>query len=345
MLSVIKINETKKWDDLVKSFKNFDVHYLNGYAKAFELHGDGEPLLLYYEGKGTRGMNVVLKRDIAKAEAFKDKLEKNLWFDLSTPYGYGGFWIEGNDLKSVNDEYTLFCRENGFISEFVRFNLFSGFEAAYSGTVRTCSHNIVRTLDLPVEEIIRGFEHKVRTNLEKAIDAELKIEIDEKGDRIEEFLKLYDSTMVRTCADPYYFFSKDFFEYLKKLEDSSVFVHVLYDDHVIASTLTLYGSENCYPFLCGSNHDYFNLRPNEFMQVETIKWAKAKGLKRLVLGGGYGEDDGIYRYKRGFAPKGIYDYCIGTNIFDEARYEKLVEMRKKDAGFNPQNDYFPLYRG
>ena len=345
MLSVITISESKQWDAIVKSFKAYDVHYLSGYAKAFELHGDGEPLLLYYEENGTRGMNVVLKRDIAKAEAFKDKLEKNKWFDLSTPYGYGGFWVEGNDLKSVNDDYTSFCKENGFISEFVRFNLFSGFETAYSGDVRTCSHNIVRTLDLPIESILMDFEHKVRTNLEKAVDSDLRIEFDENGDRIEEFLKLYDSTMTRTCADKYYYFSKDFFDHLKKLENGSVFVHVLYEDQVIASTLTLYGTENCYPFLCGSNHDYFNLRPNEFMQVETIKWAKAKGLKRLVLGGGYGEDDGIYRYKRGFAPKGIYNYYIGTNILDEERYEKLVDMRRKDADFDPQKEYFPLYRG
>jgi len=345
MLSVIGINETKKWDALVKSFKTFDVHYLNGYAKAFELHGDGEPLLLYYEGNGTRGMNVVLKRDIAKSDVFKDKLEKDTWFDLSTPYGYGGFWVEGSDLKSVDDEYSLFCKENGFISEFVRFNLFSGFETAYSGSIRTPSHNIVRTLDLSIEEILMDFEHKVRTNLEKGVDADLRIEFDEKGDRMEEFLQLYASTMVRTCAEPYYYFSKDFFEHLKKLEESSVFVHVLHEDQVIASTLTLYGTENCYPFLCGSNHDYFNLRPNEFMQVETIKWAKAKGLKRLVLGGGYGEDDGIYRYKRGFAPKGIYNYYVGTNIFDEGKYEKLVEMRRQEADFDPQKDYFPLYRG
>ena len=345
MLSVIRIDETKKWDDLVRSFKTFDVHYLNGYAKAFELHGDGEPLLFYYEHNGTRAMNVVLKRDIAKTEAFKDKLEKNLWFDLSTPYGYGGFWVEGNDLKSVDDEYSLFCRENGFISEFVRFNLFSGFEAAYSGSIRTPSHNIVRTLDLPVEGILMDFEHKVRTNLEKAIDADLKIEFDEKGHRIEEFLKLYYSTMERTCAEPYYYFSKAFFEHLNRLEEGSVFVHVLNEDKVIASTLTLYGTENCYPFLCGSDHDYFNLRPNEFMQVETIKWAKAKGLKRLVLGGGYGEDDGIYRYKKSFAPKGITNYYVGMNIFDEAKYEKLVEMRKEEAGFDPKKDYFPLYRG
>ncbi|MGB4590043.1 MAG: GNAT family N-acetyltransferase [Clostridiaceae bacterium] len=345
MLSVIGINETKKWDDLVKSFKEFDVHYLNGYAKAFEIHGDGEPLLLYYEHEGTRAINVVLKRDIAKTEAFKDKLEQNLWFDLSTPYGYGGFLLEGNDSKSVCDDYTSFCKENGFVSEFVRFNLFSGFESCYSGSIRTPSHNIVRTLDLSIEEILMDFEHKVRTNLGKAIDADLKIEFDEKGERLEEFLKLYHSTMERICADQYYYFPKDFFDHLNRLEEGSVFVHVLYEDQVIASTLTLYGKENCYPFLCGSNHDYFNLRPNEFMQVETIKWAKAKGLKRLVLGGGYGEDDGIYRYKKGFAPKGIYNYYVGMNIFDEARYEKLVEMRRKEADFNPQKDFFPLYRG
>jgi len=344
MLSVIQINETEKWDALVKSFKTFDVHYLNGYAKAFELHGDGEPLLIYYEHNGTRAMNVVLKRDIAKMDTFKDKLEKGTWFDLSTPYGYGGFWVEGEDLKAVNNEYSLFCKKNGFVSEFVRFNLFSGFEAAYSGFIRTCSHNIVRTLDLPLEAILMDFEHKVRTNLEKAIDADLRIEFDEKGHRLEEFLKLYDLTMERTGADKYYYFSKDFFEHLNQLEEGSVFVHVLYEDQVIASTLTLFDKENCYPFLCGSNCDYFNLRPNEFMQVEIIKWAKAKGLKRLILGGGHGEDDGIYRYKKSFAPKGIYDYYIGMKVFDEARYKKLVEMRKNESDFNLHKDYFPLYR-
>jgi lipid II:glycine glycyltransferase (peptidoglycan interpeptide bridge formation enzyme) len=188
------------------------------------------------------------------------------------------------------------------------------------------------------------FEHKVRTNLEKANNAELRIEFDENGDRLEEFLQLYSSTMGRTCAEKYYYFSKDFFNHLNKLEDGSVFVHVLYGDEVIASTLTLYGSENCYPFLCGSNCDYFNLRPNEYMQFETIKWAKEKGLKRLVLGGGCGEDDGIYRYKKSFAPKGIVDYYIGMNIFDEAKYKKLVEMRKEKTDFDFRKDYFPLYR-
>ena len=30
------------------SFKDYDVYYLSGYVKAFQVHGDGEPLLFYY---------------------------------------------------------------------------------------------------------------------------------------------------------------------------------------------------------------------------------------------------------------------------------------------------------
>lgn len=37
--------------------------WLSGYVKAFQIHGDGEPLLFHYEDERTRGMNVVMKRD------------------------------------------------------------------------------------------------------------------------------------------------------------------------------------------------------------------------------------------------------------------------------------------
>ena len=95
-LKVVEIDESGKWDDIVRTFENFDVHYLSGYARAWHLHGEGDPLLLYYDDGGTRAINVVMKRDIAEVPSFGGRLEKGLWFDLSTPYGYGGFWVEGD---------------------------------------------------------------------------------------------------------------------------------------------------------------------------------------------------------------------------------------------------------
>jgi hypothetical protein len=343
LYKIVTINQSELWDNIVKSFKNYDVSYLNGYAKAFQIHGDGEPFLFYYNDGRTRAINVVMKRDIAKSKNFKDKLPLNTWYDLSTPYGYGGFWIEGEGYEKVNIAYDLFCKENGFISEFVRFNLFSNYRLHYNGSTETHTKNVVRTLELPLDEMMMDFEHKVRKNLKKANQAELQVEIDSTGSRLDDFLDVYYGTMNRTSAKNDYFFSKDFFKMLNEIESNYVYVHILYESKVISTELVLFGTENCYSFLGGTNQDYFYLRPNDLLKYEIIKWAKGKGLKRFVLGGGYGSDDGIFRYKKSFAPSGLYDFYIGKKIFDEEKYEELLKMRGNEV--IPTSDaFFPRYR-
>ncbi len=344
MLSVITINESKKWDGIVKSFKNYDVNYLSGYAKAFQLNGDGEPLLFYYHDGSTRAFNVVMKRDIAETVFFNDKLPTNTWFDLSTPYGYGGFWVEGGEYEAVSEAYDNYCQEKGFVSEFVRFHLFSDYKPYFNGLTEATTHNVVRSLDLPLGEIMRDFEHKVRKNLKRAVASDLDIEIDTSGARLDDFLNVYYSTMDRTKAMENFFFSSEFFEAFNEMEGNYVYFHVLSGGQIISSELVLYGSENCYSFLGGTNHDFFHLRPNDFLKYEIIKWAKEKGLKQFILGGGYGDDDGIFKYKKSLAPNGVCDFYIGKKIYNEDMYEKLVGIRCKEEGFDRYTSFFPAYR-
>jgi len=200
MISVIKINEGIKWDTIVKSFKNYDVNYMSGYARAFQLHGEGESMLVYYDDGETRAMNVVMKRDIATDSVFKGKLPLDTYFDLSTPYGYGGFWIEGKGIQAVNDAYDEYCRKMGYVSEFVRFHPYSDGRCCFSGAVETHAHNIIRDLDLSLELLEQDFEHKVRTNIRRACSAGLKVEFDPDGKRIDDFIDIYYDTMDRTCA-------------------------------------------------------------------------------------------------------------------------------------------------
>ena len=122
MLSVYRLDQSEQWDSVVRSFGKYDVYWLSGYVKAFEIHGDGEPLLFYYEDGSTRGINVVMKRDIASDPKFDGKLERGKYFDFATPYGYGGWIIEGDDSSRLFEEYSKWVRKNGIISEFVRFH-------------------------------------------------------------------------------------------------------------------------------------------------------------------------------------------------------------------------------
>ncbi|MGL4987453.1 MAG: hypothetical protein ACRC5H_10010 [Treponemataceae bacterium] len=93
-LKVYMLEQDKEWDGIVRTFENYDIYYLSGYVKAFQINGDGQPVLIYFENKTTRAINVVIKRDIAHYEPFETVLSEGQYFDLVTPYGYGGFIIE-----------------------------------------------------------------------------------------------------------------------------------------------------------------------------------------------------------------------------------------------------------
>lgn len=346
-MSIREINtdQCDIWNQLVRSFTGYDVFYLCEYVRAFQYHGDGNPILLYFNNGKTRALNVVMKRDIAKDTHFKGLLPLETYYDISTPYGYGGFIIEGEDYEEVNRAYEEYCIEHGIISEFVRFSLFNGYEKVYGGEVETRTRNIVRSLDMNPEEMLMDFEHKVRKNLKKARANNLRIEIDEKGEKLPEFLNVYYKTMDRNNATTMYYFKDEFFKILNTMKDNIVYFNV-YDDNVIISTeLVIYSEDYCYSYLGGTLEEYFDLRPNEFLKYEIIKWAYEKELKYFVLGGGYGEDDGIFKYKKSFAPKGIKEFYIGKKIFDSKKFDYLVGIREKSGDFNSHTEFFPKYRG
>lgn len=345
MINVLTINQKDKWEDCVRSIPNYDVFYLSDYLRAFQSLGVGEPLLVVYSNGSDYAVNAVFKRDIAEDTHFKGKIEENKFFDLITPYGYGWFLGTVENKKKLVQEWQKFCNNNGFISEFVRFNLFTEYRDCYLGAVETNTHNVVRTLQEPLESIWMDFKPKVRKNVKRANINGLQIVLDKEGRYLEDFLNIYYGTMERTGANDEFFFPRNFFEMLIMMKDNIMFFHVKHKEKIISTELVIYGSENCYSYLGGTDSEYFELRPNDFLKYEIIKWAKEKGLKNFVLGGGYGADDGIFQYKASFAPHGITQFYIGKNIFNEKEYLQFCNIRGlASAGKTLTDGYFPRYR-
>lgn len=346
MIREIGYEAQSEWNFLVRSFSNYEVFYLNEYVNAFRCENseNGSPILLYYENENDRAINVVFKRDIAKDKYMKGKIEENRFFDLISPYGYGGFKGSITNYSKLNDEYNKYCEGKGYICEFVRFDLFGEYYKYYDGECETRTHNVIRNLEISMDELWMDFKQKVRKNVKKAINSNLGILIENTDDHIQDFLKIYYATMDRSKAEKDYYFSNNFYKMLGKMPDNRVYFYVIYNQKIISAELVLYGANNCYSYLGGTDQEYFDLRPNDFLKYEVIKWAHDKGLKNFVLGGGYGADDGIFQYKTYLAPHGIVDFYIGRKIFNIEIYNKLVDIRKKD---NPDcicSKFFPKYR-
>lgn len=346
----IHVSDKERWNTTVKSIKGYDVFYLNEYVDAFmrEDESNGVPVLLFYENGDDRAINVVFKRDISTDRFFNGKLTFDTYFDLITPYGYGGFLGEISDYASLNETYNQYCMDNRYVCEFVRFELFSDYYRYYDGETETRTHNVVRNLEISMDEIWMDFKQKVRKNVKRANTYALEIIIDETGKYLDDFLRIYYGTMERSEAEEQFYFKKPFFEELIST-DNAVMFHVKFEEKIISTELVLYGEDNCYSYLGGTDSEYFYTRANDFLKFEIIKWAKQKGLKNFVLGGGYGTDDGIFQYKKNLAPHGIRDFYIGRKIFDETSYQQLLRIRSNgsvdvlDKLIN--TGFFPAYRG
>lgn len=343
MITEFTIAQEVTWDKIVRSFENYDVFYLPGYAKAFmqESVKNGEPRLIYYENGRDRAINVVFLRDIAEDDKLKGKIEKDHYYDIITPYGYGGFWGSVSDWKELNDEYVKYCILNGYVCEFVRFELFSEYYNNFLGEIDSRTHNVVRSLEMPLDAMWMDFKQKVRKNVKKANSYGLQIIAENTTEHLDSFLQIYYSTMTRSEAEEEFYFSKKFFETIAEMKDNIEFFYVVYEGQIVSTELVIFGAENCYSYLGGTDRDYFDLRPNDFLKYEIIKWAKEKGLKNFVLGGGYGSDDGIFQYKLCLAPHGLYNFYIGRRVFDVCSYDRLVNMRERDS---LNEEFFPLYR-
>ena len=160
MIREISIQNPQEWDCVVQSFSNYDVFYLSEYSKAFmkENPKNGTPKLLLYEDGEDRAIYVVLCRDVALDEKLEGKVEEGKYFDLITPYGYGGFWGTVSDWDKLNRAYTDYCMENHYVCEFVRFELFTKYHEHYDGEVETRTHNVVRSLEMPLDEMWMDFK-------------------------------------------------------------------------------------------------------------------------------------------------------------------------------------------
>lgn len=349
MISLLRIDDNQ-WDITVKKVENYDVFYLNDYVKAFQNENvaNGEPILIVYEEKNEYAINVMFRRDIGKIDQFKNLIPEKKYYDLISPYGYGGFLGHISNYSNMVMEYSEFCRSHGYISEFFRFELFSDYFNYYSGYVETRTHNVVRDLTMPLDEMWMDFKQSVRKNVKRANKNGLEIIIDENDEYLEDFLTIYYSTMERTEAKQDYFFSKKFFQTVNQMKNNHCYFHVKEPENgkIISTELVLYGSENSYSYLGGTIREYFSLRPNDFLKFEIIKWAKDKGLKTFVFGGGYGSDDGIFQYKSHFAPNGIVDFYIGKQVWNVKKYDELCRIRGIESHSKSieKAGFFPEYR-
>lgn len=342
MLTVFTLEQCDKWDSIVRSFKKYDVYWLSGYVKAFQIHGDGDPLLFFYESEKTRGINVVMKRDVAKDIRFAGILEEGKYFDFTTPYGYGGWLIEGEETEELFDAYQVWCERNGIISEFVRFHPMVKNHERANRFYEVIQLGQVVHMDLESPETIwsnlTGFN---RNRVRKAIKNGVKIYNGRYPEIYEIFCKIYNSTMEKVGAENYYYFEPEFYtSVLNDLPQNAQVFYAIKDGTVIAACIVLAANGMMNYHLSGSVREYNSFAATNLLLYKAALWGTANGNKSLYLGGGVGSrEDSLFQFKRSFFKGELNHFFIGKKTYLPEKYDELAEMRNVSEG-----PFFPGYR-
>lgn len=270
--------------------------------------------------------------------------------DLTSPYGYGGPFAWGTAVGDASEFWQAFdawCREHSVVSSFLRLGLFEAALPVMPEKPAELFGNVVRDLRLTPDELWKDYAHKVRKNVNRARKSGLEVIEDLDGALLPDFLSIYESTMQRRDAQDEFLFGAAFFERIvTEMRDSFAFFHVEHQGRVVSTELVLTSANYLYSFLGGTLADAFDLRPNDLLKHHVMRWGQELGKHAFVLGGGYGSEDGIFRYKLAFAPSGSTPFRVLKRTHDPNASKRLAQLRAEHTpGWQPRADFFPGYRG
>ncbi len=326
-----------------------DVFYSPGFAKAcaIGLYPAAKVLCAIQQNNENIILYPFVERELAQMVPWSATAQSLR--DTTGLYGRGGILCNGcseQDLKTFRSQLAEYFRERHVVSSFDRYHpVLQNEDAAEPNTqVRDIGSFVVVPIAADMATIKANYRGKQRTTLRKAERAGVTVEF-EKGcsSHLSEFLEIHAATMHRNSAEGFYFFPKSFYESLIENQPCNVlFAYGLLDNEIVTSDLVLVEPPYAHLFLSGTLPAYLDKSPNTKLKHETIRYLQQSGCDYYLLGGGHRPDDGVFRYKRSFAPNGGVPSLIGCTVRLTEQYEELHRefVKRKGPGLS---DRFQFY--
>lgn len=362
-----KGSDAERWRSLVNRCPQRDIFFAPEYAEVFERTEGatrrdfgGEPLLFFVGNETNFIIYPFFRRRIGELP-FYGMLgsEPGDWFDVASPYGYGGPlaavrdpWLEESLWQAFWEEFHKYCVQHNIVAEFARLHPYFRNHLALLkiADADIAKRSTVVYVDLEQEEALlwKNLTKGNRSSVSKARRHGVEIRCSTTEETMDAFYRLYTATMKKNEAKEGYFFSRGFLtDTLRLLGDGVKLFGAWYENRVVAASLFLFGGNLAHYYLSGSDPDYLFLSPNNLLLYEVILWARARGYKTLNLGGGYELGDSLFQFKLSFA-KTTADFYAYARVHNQPMYEELCKARELYGELKGEatarSDYFPGYR-
>ncbi|MBZ5200592.1 peptidoglycan bridge formation glycyltransferase FemA/FemB family protein [Planomicrobium chinense] len=323
-----------------------DIYFEENYGRLYEEIEIGVHEVFEFRHELGTVRHMFIKRPISKL------IDGKLYYDLVTPYGYGGPLIlncqQGCEMELAElfkASFQQYCTDNNVVSEFIRFHPVMAnaehFKECYDVVhIRNTVGTNLKGYDDPAAS---EFSKTARKNIRQAQRAGVEFRVTVNPDNVKDFKEIYYSTMRRNHADSYYYFDDDYFtrliQYFRK---HILLVEVMYEGRVIGMGLNFVYGNLIHTHLSGTLENFHHLSPAYILQYALTVWGKENGIWLIHEGGGRTNslDDSLYVFKKQFGKNTDFKFQIGRKIWNEEIYQILCEEMEVGG----KTDFFPAYR-
>lgn len=323
---------SEKWNLYLNEFdkEKMDIYYTKEYCRLYETDISKAYLFVYKDGNKI-GIYPIIKTLIVGYQEIQN------YYDIETPYGYGGPLVNTDDKIFINkfeEEFISFCANNRIIAEFIRLHPVLENENIFKNNIDISfnRNTILVELDKGIDRIWNeDISSKNRNMIRKSEKNNLKIEITKE---YKSFMEIYDETMKKVHASSFYFFNEEYYKEIMKINNINIF-NVKFKDEIIASAIFMNYNKHFHYHLAGSKTEYLKFAPNNFLIWEAIKYAYNIGCSDFHLGGGTDGslENSLYKFKRSFSEK-EKKFFIGKRVHNKEVYNNLIDIWQKKNNRN-----------
>ncbi|MEI6442544.1 MAG: GNAT family N-acetyltransferase [Nostocales cyanobacterium ELA583] len=288
---------------------------------------------------------------------FSSKLLITEVFDVVSPYGYPGFLMNTiaiqtpeflnmvlQKLKSIfldKNVCSVFLRLHPILNNYIQ-------EFLPSQDYQIQGETVSINLTLSETEIWHQTRSQHRTHINRCKQAGFIAKIVDYHDYIDEFMFIYYQTMDRVGAKKDFYFDREYFTALSKLNEKIHLCIVELENQVACVGIFTECCDIVQCHLSGTNNDFLKQAPNKLMFDYIRFWAKERGNKFFHFGGGLGATkDSLYDFKAGFS-KQTHSFSTMRLITNKEKYLDLVKLRAKILSTQVEtlleSKFFPAYR-
>ena len=350
---MITVKDKETWNRILNKLNINDIFFYYEYFEIYKTNYNVDLEAVYWEDENVIIFFPHLVRNIKNIPLFKELKED--YYDLTTPYGYGGPVVKikvdkenkiKESIKKFKLEYYKYALSRNYVCEFIRFHPILENHKYFCEIFNVEYINDIVYIDLTqsLDEIWKNMNNLTKRSIKKSqkFCPIVQIVTSPEDIHIKDFLNLYYKTMDRHGAEKKYYFGKQFIlDHLRKL--GGIFILVKDIKNITASIALFVGSkENLYYHLGATNYEIakkYKISPLRLVLWVAIKYAKEKNFRHLILGGGRISNDSLFKFKLGFSKK-TKPFYIGEIVFNKKVYETLSNLAK----INKEEKFFPAYR-